>query len=571
MARGLIPLAATLIVGLATAPASASPGDRDPSFGVGGIGDLPYSYTPAIAAQPDGAIISANPSTGYTGPTVARTSTTGQLDSSFGANGQIPLPLGMSKNAQIVRVATSPSGAIAAVGSTIPEFPSADGYVARLKPDGTPDTAFGSQGAALLDLGGSETLNGVAFTQGGALVVTGVINKYSASPSSVIARLHPDGTLDSSFGGGSGYLTDVDGDSSTADEIRALITLADGRIEVLSTVSEGPPSYTLRPRVTMLEPDGGLDKGFANDGVADVSLGTTTAAQGIARSASGETYMFGGRYANGGVTGLVARLTPSGALDSNFANSGVLELPMSFTTAVVDGSDRLVIVGATGEASDPGHLPPPTDVVLLRLAPDGLPDASFGDNGAIRTDVGQFDSSDFPTAAVVDSQGRVVVAGELSDAGFHSSSRLIRYLPDAGPDDLDGDGVLDDADGCIQRYGAGSPDGCPTWRALGLDIEYARKIDDFAGSISFGQATKCADGAIVNVLRVRKGRDRRVGRPQAAELVSDSTQPQPQYRWSVSALARPGRYYARITPRSIDAFGHCDTLRSEKLRIRHRR
>jgi uncharacterized delta-60 repeat protein len=554
--------------------ALASPGDRDPGFGAGGMADLPFSYTVAMAAEPDGAIVSASPPIGGTTPALSRTTTTGVPDKSFGTDGRLSLPLARNTSAEVDSVAASPSGEIAAAGSTRPEFPTSDAYVARVNPDGTPNAGFGMGGAALIDLGGNETVNSVAFADGDALVVAGVINRFSSSPTPFIARLRPDGSLDPAFAGGAGYLTDLDGDPSTEDDVRALTTLPDGRIEVLSTLSEGPPSYVLRPRVTMLKPNGDLDTSFAGGGIAEVGLDTTTAAQGMARTSSGDTYVFGGRFtaATDHVVELIARLTPSGALDGSFGTSGAIELPMGVTTAVVDGSDRLVVVGTTAEVPQTSTDPPPSDLELLRLGEDGSPDPSFGDGGVVLTDVGQFDSSDSASTALTDPQGRVVVAADfVGENSTATSSRLVRYLPDAGPDDVDGDRVLDGVDACVGRYGAGSADGCPEWRVEGLDVSYERKIDDFDGEISFGPAVACADGAVVNVLRVHKGRDRRVGRAQPAALVRDPLTGRPAYQWSVSSLAPPGRYYARVVPRMIEGFGHCGTLRSAKLRIRHRK
>jgi uncharacterized delta-60 repeat protein len=69
--------------------------------------------------------------------------------------------------------------------------------------------------------------------------------------------------------------------------------------------------------------------------------------------------------------------------------------------------------------------------VPVAQAAEGDLDPSFGVGGTVTTPIGT--SSDFGHAAVIDSQGRIVVAGE-SDSGSHDDFALARYNPNGSLD-----------------------------------------------------------------------------------------------------------------------------------------
>ena len=80
------------------------------------------------------------------------------------------------------------------------------------------------------------------------------------------------------------------------------------------------------------------------------------------------------------------------------------------------------------------------DFLLARYGTDGHLDTTFGDGGAVKTDVGGGD--DFAENLAVDAQGRIVLVGRATSATILDLA-LVRYHPDGTLDSaFDGDGIL---------------------------------------------------------------------------------------------------------------------------------
>ncbi|MHA7631719.1 hypothetical protein [Corallococcus sp. M7] len=95
------------------------------------------------------------------------------------------------------------------------------------------------------------------------------------------------------------------------------------------------------------------------------------------------------------------------ALDSAFGTEGVaapeLGLPAVKITGMAEQSDgKWILVGSTGTTGQ-------RDVMVVRLLADGTPDATFGTQGVVVSDICGGD--DYVDAVTVQSDGRIVVAG----------------------------------------------------------------------------------------------------------------------------------------------------------------
>src|SRR4051812_9554407 len=114
-------------------PASASPGDLDPSFGQGGIGSLNLPYSGTIAAMPDGSIITVRSGYNYDAIALVRTTAAGVDDKSFGDRGFAQIQAAGRVGKQITSLALSPSGNIAIAG-VAGEYQGEDALVAMMSP-----------------------------------------------------------------------------------------------------------------------------------------------------------------------------------------------------------------------------------------------------------------------------------------------------------------------------------------------------------------------------------------------------------------------------------------------------
>lgn len=221
-----------------TGTAAAAPGDLDGSFGEGGkaladFGDA-YNSGAAVALQPDGKIVvagSTSKGAGYADFAVARLQPNGSLDSSFGVGGRVVLDI--TGGEDICRaVALQPDGKIVVAGSS-PGASGSDFSIARLLPNGSLDTYFGNGGKSIADFkNGDDAGIAVGLQADTKIVVAGVSSGGSGAsggPNFAVARLQPNGYFDTPFGDGGTSLADF---SDGGDIGRAVALDPDGRIVV---------------------------------------------------------------------------------------------------------------------------------------------------------------------------------------------------------------------------------------------------------------------------------------------------------------------------------------------------
>ena len=129
----------------------------------------------------------------------------------------------------------------------------------------------------------------------------------------------------------------------------------------------------------------------------------------------------------------VARLTPTGTLDTSFNGSGEQTIDFGGTTDVatsvaVDSADR-VILGGYSLQSGTG-----ADFAVARLTAAGRLDASFNGSGKQTVDFGG-ETGDYGQSVAVDSADRVLIAGNLEHSSTDSDFAVAR-LTAAGALDL---------------------------------------------------------------------------------------------------------------------------------------
>jgi uncharacterized delta-60 repeat protein len=209
-------------------------GELDPSFGgegqvttggaLGGASDL--------LIQPDGQIVAVG-STRSTPSRfgIARYRPNGTLDPTFGSHGIVTTQFGPT-DAGATAVARQANGDIVVAGSSgLGDDP--DFALARYHRDGELDPTFGSGGLVTTQFGdsGQEWAAGVAIQADRRIVAVGTavpeMSPCGAAQELALARYRPNGTLDPAFGTGGLVTTEVDGGS---DEGHAVAVQPDGKI-----------------------------------------------------------------------------------------------------------------------------------------------------------------------------------------------------------------------------------------------------------------------------------------------------------------------------------------------------
>jgi uncharacterized delta-60 repeat protein len=378
--------------------ASAADGDPDPTFGTGGfqlagVTAVRFELPGKPVVQPDGKILlcSVLDSAGPSGSDffVMRFNADGSLDNGFNFDGKVTIDFD-SRNDACNAVAVQADGKIIVIGSSADALPNSDFAAARLGTDGTLDPTFGAgTGKTLVpfDLGDTNNDIGgaVAMQADGKIVIAGIIDTAANGDDFGVVRLLPDGTRDTTF-------------NST------------GRVDI------------------------GFDFAAATNKMDQADAVAIDDAGNILVSGIAQTDGAGFDFA-------VARLTPAGQLDTNFDADGRATLPFDLGNSnsevayamILQRDGKIVMAGA----ADTGTSEQNNDVAIGRLLQDGSPDPQFGIGGKV---VVPFDvitnGNDVATGVVEDSAGRIVLGGAVTiDDVFNFHPFALRLTRDGNLDE----------------------------------------------------------------------------------------------------------------------------------------
>ena len=186
-----------------------------------------------------------------------------------------------------------PNDSIVAVGSSrnVPGF-----LIARFTANGVLDTSFNGSGFAFHLPGVAEytAVQAIAQQADGKFVVVGRCAGIDGSGDLLVARLNANLTLDTTFGGGSGYVQlDIDGNASqTQENARDVVIQPDGKIVVVGLA--GGPSSTIG-FIARFSSDGTVDATFGSGGIKFCSppVGHTFNPESLALKSNGDIIVAG--------------------------------------------------------------------------------------------------------------------------------------------------------------------------------------------------------------------------------------------------------------------------------------
>ena len=401
-----------------------------------------------VAVQPDGKIVAAGKSDGdfalarYNG-------NTGSLDTSFDGDGKATTDLseGSAANAVVIQS----DGRIVAVGETkvfvsfqVSDHRGTAFALARYNSNGSLDTSFGGGGKVIefitthLDTGPqglfirdkSGVAKAAAIQSDGKIIAAGYAVKYRDPHLSqdishndfVLARFNTDGSFDTSFSDNGVVLTDV---GSKSDDTAFSVTVqSDGKI-----IAAGKSNDDFA--LTRYNVDGSIDPLFSGDGRQTTGFGDSQdRINGIAVQSNGRIVAAG--YANEQPQDIfensisdfaLARYTTSGSLDGSFGDGDgkvTTDLSRSYIAALsaaVQPDGKVVAAGYIDNGIS-------RDFMITRYNANGSLDTSFDGDGKVITDFNN--DSDIATAASIQSDGKIIVAG-YSRNGTDDEFALARY------------------------------------------------------------------------------------------------------------------------------------------------
>jgi uncharacterized delta-60 repeat protein len=259
-------------------------GTADGSFGTGGLVPLDYGGTrdllEDVLIQPDGKIVAVGRGGATNDWVVTRLTPQGLPDPSFDGDGTAVLDLGGDDLAS--GVALRSDGKLVISG----ERNTSGIWVARLNADGSPDTSFSGDGRLPLQPASGDTTRDMVLQPDGRIVVVG----RATGDSFLITRLKPDGSYDEDFADSQG-LAAVGFGSSDSDSANAVALQASGKIVVAGSTRTGASTVLA---VARLHPGGSLDTTFSGDGTQTLD-GATSVAWSVALQPDGRIVVSGDR------------------------------------------------------------------------------------------------------------------------------------------------------------------------------------------------------------------------------------------------------------------------------------
>ena len=421
-------------------------GDLDASFGSGGlvINDLSPANDAAIdvIALPSGKSLVGGYTTNSQGrdAVVRRYNADGSLDTTFGTNGTTTIDFKGGWNEGGMALAVQPDGKIIGVAASYnPQdftFPyDARWGVARFTANGLLDKTFGASGKVITDLSkGTDSPSGVAIQADGKIVVSGATNGFAGGDNAVVARYNANGSVDTTFGAGRGYvITDFGGSDRASD---MAIQSSDGKIIIVGHAEAGTIGYPSQFALARYNTNGSLDATFGNGGKVLTPFSDVNGPYGA--TAKDVVVQDDGRIVVTGSTFVVRYLSSNGSLDPSFGTGGIVRT-IDSQSIVAQADGKLVLGGSEDFFEDLGNGNSGTSsrFLLTRISGiDGSLDTSFGSGGFVRTYVTQPGQRafNFLNALAIQSDGRILVAAGTGLYGatgsVNQSFTVARYLGD---------------------------------------------------------------------------------------------------------------------------------------------
>lgn len=379
----------------------------DNTFGVNGLTSTEFGngvvYARDAVLQNDGKIIIVgffNNGNGVVGlgHAIARFNSDGSLDNSFSSDGKVTYTPNSIQNPYLMypfAVGLLSDNKILVAG---------EGYsnggnqhqisVVKHNNDGSLDNNFGTNGVLVDQVGIKSTARAIYVFNDGKFIICG-ISLQNSLQTMVLVKYNSDGTRDVTFGNNGISLQILDDtffSTNTNDLSASLIynSFTNKLIVATNTNVTGPAS---RKKLFSFNMNGTLDSNFGNSGVVNLPEDLRT------RDficplivAQNDKYIVGGgklTQVNGGNFSIfyAVGLNNNGTINNSFSNNGLFNFNFGSTTS--DFIESLAIQ-STGKIIAAGWTFDQTinryDIAICRLNVDGSVDASFGIEGKIIID-----------------------------------------------------------------------------------------------------------------------------------------------------------------------------------------
>lgn len=378
--------------------AQAAPGDLDPNFGIGGKLVAPFAGWLVVnrtLLQPDGKFLTIGFDDGPSERFSFRHNGSGIFDTTFGM-------IAPESNVDFFDFSVQSDLKIVAVRDE--GYPIGGVYrlafgLHRFNSDGTIDTSFGTNGVVTTRIANNSMARYVAIQSDGKIVVAGIatenLSPYPISGSNhkiALARYHPNGTLDATFG--------TDG-----------VVISDS----------GSCRLYLQPDDKLLCRNYETVNRYNPNGTPDVDFGINGTIS-VGPDSGGMVVQTNGKIVTGTSDSsqpMIHRYMPNGAVDTTFGTNGHINSPYAARALAVQQNGKVVAAGNLNSNS-----------VISRYDQNGTIDKAFGTNGNVITTFENATGSRIHELILQPDNKIVATASAEFGSGYNSSPAIVRYLND---------------------------------------------------------------------------------------------------------------------------------------------
>ncbi len=327
-----------------------------------GIDNADGGVVTCVALSTNGNIYIGGDFTSFNGTTrysIARLTANGSLDTNFNPGIGVTTQIAPNVPGTVSAMLLQPDGKVIIAGEFTAVNATNRNNIARLNPDGSLDTSFDP------GIGPNNIINAMALQSGGQIVIGGDFTALDGSNYSYVARLNADGSLDTSFSTGLGPDRFV---NAVAIQPNGQILIG-GAFDTINLIS----SHS----IARLNTDGSLDTSFSTGSGADNAVDAITLQTDGKILIGGEFDSFNGTRRIG-----LARLLTYGVLDTSFMDTAYDQFagpvrdyfnqavdPLNFIYSIAEQADSNIIVAGSFYQWGGGYA---TDQGTYVFARDGL-------------------------------------------------------------------------------------------------------------------------------------------------------------------------------------------------------
>ena len=401
-------------------------GTLDETFANSGIAlsQVGESYTSlsSAAIQSSGKIIVVGSFTSPNSLGIARFNSDGTIDNTFLDNGSKSYSPATSTFSTYTSIKIQNDNKIVLGGYVYFSGQKSSFVISRADSNGNPDPNFGNNGYTITSMDSSIAIQSLAIQSDGKIVAIGNSFSSNGEVHFILARYNTDGNLDSGFGN-NGIVITPSLTGYKQDYSYSVLIQNDGKIIAAGIASDNTENKFALIRYNI---DGSIDNSFGNNGIVLTPFEYPYVyLNSAALQSDGKIIAVGYMQKSNQYDFVIVRYKTNGNLDSTFNTNGevIFGSPNLYEEAesvLIQNDGNIIIAGTSANSISNTQ-----NILLVRLTANGGADQNFGVGGFIYTSIGASYAS--TSSVLMQSDGKIVVAGNIGNSNYYGALTLIRY------------------------------------------------------------------------------------------------------------------------------------------------